>query len=116
MNVTRVTVLICTYNRSDFLRDTLRAILSAPRRPDYQPDILVVDNNSTDATREVVEEAAAGADIPVRYAFEGRQGKSFALNRGLQLASGEVLAHTDSRGPGSTCKRRSNRSCPARTA
>lgn len=95
MKVNSATVLICTYNRAPFLRETLQALVAAPRRGDYEAEILVVDNNSNDGTREVVEEASGRASLPVRYAFEPSQGKSFALNRGLQLAAGEVVAHTD---------------------
>jgi glucosyl-dolichyl phosphate glucuronosyltransferase len=95
MNVTSATVLICTYNRASFLRDTLDAILGSPRRADYEAELIVVDNNSTDETKAVVARAAASAPIPVRYAFDGRQGKSFALNTGLGMARGQVIAHTD---------------------
>jgi glycosyltransferase involved in cell wall biosynthesis len=95
MKVSAVTVLICTYNRSAFLRDTLETILSASRRGDYEAELIVVDNNSTDETRAVVESAAARATIPVHYAFEPRQGKSFALNRGLEMSRGVVIAHTE---------------------
>ena len=95
MNVSAVTVLICTYNRASYLKQTLEAILAAPRRSDYQAELIVVDNNSTDETGRVVEQAAARASMPVRYAFEERQGKSFALNRGLHMAIGDVIAHTD---------------------
>jgi glycosyltransferase involved in cell wall biosynthesis len=66
---------------------------SPPRR--YLAEILVVDNNSNDRTREVVEAAACSSPIPVRYLFEPRQGKSFALNVGLAEACGEIVAHTD---------------------
>lgn len=95
MNVSAVSILICTHNRHVFLGETLASILAAPRRQDYETELIVVDNNSTDDTRAVVERAAAAGSIPVRYAFEARQGKSFALNRGLQMARGEVIAHTD---------------------
>jgi glucosyl-dolichyl phosphate glucuronosyltransferase len=95
MNVSTVTVLICTYNRSSILSETLDAILAAPRRSDYDVELIVVDNNSTDGTRDVVEQVAARAPIPVRCAYEPRQGKSFALNHGLQMSRGDVIAHTD---------------------
>lgn len=95
MTVSMVTVLLCTYNRSSFLRETLRAISNLPTRGDYDVEILVVDNNSTDDTAGVVREAAARSHVPIRYEFERRQGKSFALNRGLSGARGEVIAHTD---------------------
>src|SRR5690606_6778205 len=56
---------------------------------------VVVDNNSTDATLDVVRRAAAAGPRPVRYTREAAQGKSFALNHGLALARGDVLALTD---------------------
>ncbi len=95
MNVSMVTVLICTYNRASFLRETLRGIVAARRRPDYDVEVLVVDNNSSDETAEVVRTAAAASPVAIRYEFEARQGKSFALNLGLSCARGEVIAHTD---------------------
>ena len=94
MKVEMVTVLLCTYNRAPLLSETLQAILNI-RVGDFGVEVIVVDNNSSDRTREVVEDAARHAPFPVVYAFERRQGKSFALNRGLHLARGEVIAHTD---------------------
>lgn len=90
-----LTVLICTYNRARLLEETL-ASLARTRRPDEcVVDILVVDNNSSDDTPDVVRRAAARGPWPVRYAIERAQGKSFALNRGLSLTKADVLALTD---------------------
>ena len=58
-------------------------------------EILVVDNNSKDETRKVVEQFSFLDSKRYRYIFEPRQGKSFALNRGVHEASGDVLAFTD---------------------
>jgi len=58
-------------------------------------ELLVVDNNSKDETRQVVEEFARRSEGRVRYVFEPSQGKSFALNRGIQEASGDVIAFVD---------------------
>ncbi len=95
MTANSVSILLCTFNRAAFLRETLAALgcLRCPR--DCTVEILIVDNNSTDATREVVLQASAGARYPVKYLFERRQGKSFALNTGLAHATGDVLALTD---------------------
>ena len=57
--------------------------------------VIIVDNNCTDNTKLVVEETAAGGDIPVVYLRETRQGKSFALNAGLAHARGDIVALTD---------------------
>ncbi len=95
MVVSSLSILICTYNRADQLAETLRAIalLRVPRG--CRVELVVVDNNSDDATRAVVERAACGMDFAVVYEFEPRQGKSYALNRGLARSTGDVLALTD---------------------
>jgi len=90
-----LSVLICTFNRSAFLRETLRALSDAPCPAECDVEIVVVDNNSTDDTRLVVADIAARSRRPIRYALEPRQGKSFALNHGLNLVRGDVLALTD---------------------
>jgi glycosyltransferase involved in cell wall biosynthesis len=97
MPVSGISIVICTHNRAAFLERTLAALASArpPCDPGTRVEIVVVDNNSTDATRQLVRQAAGQSPFPVRYAFEPRQGKSFALNRALALACGEVLALTD---------------------
>ncbi len=58
-------------------------------------DIIVVDNNSSDETAQVVAQAAQGARFPIMLLSERQQGKSFALNTGLSSATGDVLALTD---------------------
>ena len=87
-----VSVTIVTYNSGRYIKRCLESVL-AQKGP--QVEIIVVDNNSTDNTADVVRAAAASAALPVRYEFEPRQGKSFALNLGLRSARGEVIAHTD---------------------
>ena len=88
-----VSVVIATYNRARLLSATLESLCrSVSRRP---WDIVVVDNNSTDDTREVVAAFAATAPVPVRYLHEPQQGKSRALNVGIARASGEFLLFTD---------------------
>jgi len=55
----------------------------------------VIDNNSSDRTPEVVEAAAARAPFPMRRVFEPRTGSSFARNRAIDEASGDVLLFID---------------------
>ena len=94
-SVESLSVLICTYNRASLLDDTLAALCRARLPEGCTLEVIVVDNNSSDNTPEVVRRAAAVARWPVRYLLEPCQGKSFALNRGLSLAGGEVIALTD---------------------
>jgi GT2 family glycosyltransferase len=58
-------------------------------------EVLLVDNNSKDETRKVAEGFSRKRTINLRYLFEGRQGKSFALNKGLENAKGEIIAFVD---------------------
>jgi glycosyltransferase involved in cell wall biosynthesis len=95
MNVSSVSVLICTYNRAELLRETLAALHLMDAPDGCAVEIIVVDNNSSDATTAVVAESMESARFPVMLIQERRQGKSFALNAGLAAASGDVLALTD---------------------
>jgi glycosyltransferase involved in cell wall biosynthesis len=90
-----LSVLICTYNRAELLTQTLEALSHAIVPDACAVEIVVVDNHSTDETPGVVRGAAAAGPIPVRYVHERQQGKSFALNAGLAVCRGEVIALTD---------------------
>ena len=70
------------YNRADDLRETLASL--ARLRPTRNWEVIVVDNNSSDGTRDVVHEAAAVFPAPLRYLVESEQGRSPALNAGIR--------------------------------
>ena len=86
------TVVLCTYNRCESLAKALAstACLQLPGSVDWE--VLVVDNNSSDRTREVAEEYCRRSPGHFRYLFEPRQGKSHALNTGIREARGDVIA------------------------
>ena len=58
-------------------------------------EVIIVDNDSTDITRDVVMDYVKRQDHIFRYIFERSRGKSFALNTGIKEASGEIIAFTD---------------------
>jgi glycosyltransferase involved in cell wall biosynthesis len=87
------TVLICSYNRGTLLGETLDAI--AKIRTALAWDVVVVDNNSTDHTRSVIESRQAHYPVSLRYLFEPRQGNSFALNTGIAATHATIIAFTD---------------------
>jgi len=86
-------VIIATHNRAGHLRDTLRSLASVSTAASWE--VIVIDNNSQDATRDVVTTAAASFPVPLRYVFEAEQGKAAALNAGMRLATGTIFAFTD---------------------
>lgn len=89
----KVTVAIPTYNRADFLRQTLAGI-AAQQFPRDHFEVLVIDNNSKDHTRAVVEEFAAAHPAP-RYILETKQGLDYARNRAIAEARGEIILFGD---------------------
>jgi glycosyltransferase involved in cell wall biosynthesis len=95
MNVQSATILICTHNRARLLRETLMAVRALALPDDCDVQLVIVANNCTDGTPAVIEEAARLSPIPIVALTESRQGKSFALNRGLQVADGDIIALTD---------------------
>jgi glycosyltransferase involved in cell wall biosynthesis len=90
-----VTVILCTYNRAQMLTETLESLAALVLPQPVCWEVLVVDNNSNDATREVVEGFCQRQTGFFRYVFEPRPGKSFALNTGIRESRGEVLAFLD---------------------
>ncbi len=89
-----VSVVISTYNRGRDLHDTLRSLLQQSLDASRY-EILVVDNNSSDDTKAVVEAIAAQNDGPVRYLFEPQQGVSFGRNAGIRASRAPLIAFTD---------------------
>ncbi len=89
----KFSVVIATYNRAADLAATLDSLSAL--RPAGDWETIVVDNNSTDDTRAVVERAVAGFPVPLRYLVEREQGRSPALNTGIRAAHGEIIATTD---------------------
>ena len=87
-----LTLAVSTWNRAERLRRLLTSV-EAATPPPVPWEVLVVDNNSTDATRAVASELAGR--LPLRYVFEPVQGSSAARNRALQEASGDLVVFID---------------------
>ncbi len=88
-----ISVVITTYNRGALLGDAVRSVLAQRGAPAFE--LVVVDNNSRDDTRAVVEALVPESGGRLRYLFEPRQGASHGRNAGAAAARGDVLAFTD---------------------
>ena len=91
----KISVIICTYNRCASLKLTLERLSALIPCAPCGCELIVMDNNSRDVTKAVVEACATDSGGKIRYLFEPRQGKSFALNTAIETAEGDVLAFTD---------------------
>src|SRR2546425_6789214 len=88
-----LTIAICTFNRADLLPRSLDSVRNQ-MRTSADLEIMIVDNGSTDHTRDMVAEVQA-EDSRVRYVVEPNAGISHARNRALREARGEYLAFLD---------------------
>jgi glucosyl-dolichyl phosphate glucuronosyltransferase len=90
-----VAVLIATYNRAALLRDTLRVLAASRVNRSTRWEVVVIDNNSTDATPSVVASMQPGFPVRLSYLKEPRQGRSAALNAGIAATTAPWLLLTD---------------------
>jgi glycosyltransferase involved in cell wall biosynthesis len=89
-----VSIIIPTYNRAKTLEKTIESLL-LQTYPSQRYEIVVVDNNSKDLTRKVVEKFMDNTLVEVSYILERRQGVHYARNVALKRARGEILYYTD---------------------
>lgn len=90
-----ITVILCTFNRSQSLAKALASVAACTLPASTNWEVLVVDNNSTDQTRAVIEGFQQVHGDRFRYLFEPKSGKSHALNSGIRASQGEILAFMD---------------------
>ena len=87
------TVFTATYNRAH----TLPRVYESLRAQTYRDfEWLIVDDGSTDGTRQLVEKWQAEAGFPIRYIWQENRGKHTAHNRGVREARGELFLGLDS--------------------
>src|SRR5262245_19860801 len=84
--MTGFTIAIPTYNRSDDLVKTLESLSRINSSSVQEYEVVVIDNNSTDRTPQVVPELAPAFHGRLRYALEVRQGLNHARNRAVAEA------------------------------
>jgi glucosyl-dolichyl phosphate glucuronosyltransferase len=88
-------VIVPTYNRSGLLVRLLRSLLEAEKPQGLELAVWVIDNNSSDGTRALIEELAPAFNGALHYLFEPQQGKAYALNAGILATSGELVGLLD---------------------
>jgi glycosyltransferase involved in cell wall biosynthesis len=91
----KVSVVICTYNRCNQLKETLASLAQLSVPDDLPWELVVVDNNSSDETKEVVELFVRTPRLNAKYLLERNAGLSHARNRGVAESQGEVISFLD---------------------
>lgn len=89
----KISVIVCTYNRSEFLPGCLQSLVEQALESDFF-EVIIVNNNSTDNTIEIASHFTSKYNN-IRMIEELNQGLSHARNRGWQEAKGEYVAYID---------------------
>ena len=87
----RISVLVAAYNEARVIEASVRRVLESRG---VEPEVIVIDDGSTDGTGAIVARAFAG-EPRVRLLTLPNGGKARALNRGLALAGGEIIVALD---------------------
>jgi glycosyltransferase involved in cell wall biosynthesis len=87
-----VSVIIPVYNEEKTLKQCLKSVINQ-KYDNFE--IIVVDNNSTDKTKSIIQSLQKN-DKKIKYVFEEKKGRGSARNAGIKNASGEIIAMTDS--------------------
>jgi glycosyltransferase involved in cell wall biosynthesis len=90
-----VSVIVCTHNRAHRLEQTLNSLQQMTVPADLAWELIIVDNNSSDNTKEVMDSFIDKSSLHVKYVIERNQGVSHARNMGIQEANGDIIAFTD---------------------
>ncbi len=83
-----ISIVVPAYNSKDVIEECIKSILNV-NYPEELYEAIIVDNNSTDCTAEIIKK------YPVKYVFEERKGSYAARNTGAKHARGDILAFTD---------------------
>ncbi|WP_310993587.1 glycosyltransferase family 2 protein [Aequorivita marina] len=92
----RASVIIPTYNRAEFITKSLDSVWAQTYRP---IEVLVIDDGSTDNTKDVVEQwftAHESKDFTAKYIYQKKSGAPAARNTGIKHATGRYLQFSDS--------------------
>lgn len=89
----KLSVIICCYNEQATIRDVIAKTKAVDLGPNWTREILVVDNFSTDGTREILQ---AIADPEIRVIFHERNmGKGMSIRTGIANMSGDYMIIQD---------------------
>jgi glycosyltransferase involved in cell wall biosynthesis len=86
-----ISVVIPCYNHGKYLPDAINSVLSQNHK---NVEIIVVDDGSTDCTKDVVNDRYAGVG-PVKYIYQRNQGLSAARNTGIDHSNGKYFVFLD---------------------
>lgn len=94
-SMTKISVIVPSYNRAHYLEGALKSLTCQETDGRISYEVVIVDNASTDNTREVVQGFAAHSSTTVRYLHEPNPGDAPPRNKGIRETDGDWLAFFD---------------------
>lgn len=88
-----ITIFTPTYNRGYTIENVYKSLLKQRER---NFEWLIIDDGSTDNTKEIVEELIKKNEVNLRYLYKSNQGKYKAINDAIEIAKGELFMIVDS--------------------
>lgn len=95
MAILQITIVVCTYNGAETLGAALKCMIRQQTDGMCDVDVVVVDDGSTDGTKDVVAELMAESPVRVRYIRTEGRGVSHARNMGVAESRGQWIAFFD---------------------
>jgi glycosyltransferase involved in cell wall biosynthesis len=89
----RISIVTPSYNQAQFVERTVRSVLE--QTGNFDLEYIIVDGGSTDGSKNIIERYAA-ADQRIRFIYETDKGQSDAINKGLRLTTGDIVAFLNS--------------------
>lgn len=89
----RLSVIIATKDRARYLERALRSLGEQVGAPSFE--VIVVDNGSTDDTKDVVSAQSERGSYPTTYVYEAQPNRGKARNRGIACAGGYLVLFCD---------------------
>jgi Glycosyltransferases involved in cell wall biogenesis len=91
----KISVVVPSLNQARFLPQTLRSILKQTGT-NFSVECIVIDGGSSDGSCEIIAAHAATPGVDLKWTSDPDDGQAGAINRGLRLATGDVLAYLNS--------------------
>ena len=92
----KLSILTATYNRAKYLERIYKSIHQNQLSSNIEAEWIIIDDGSTDDTKEVVENFVSENKVIIKYIFQKNSGKMAAINRGMKEVTGELIVDCDS--------------------
>jgi len=92
----RLSILTATYNRANYLKKLYESIVQNQEKSKLEAEWIIIDDGSTDETKNIVEQLMAEKKIDIKYVYQQNAGKMSAINKAVKISTGELIVDCDS--------------------